>query len=222
MLGALPGLCRRRGSLFTLLSQPFLASLTVVFGHCQKQRHLCTFNKSSCAFYLWDIYQAMGITMGGKPKGRDFTLNMRTSKPPRYRCLACGGPRSPSYHLRHPPSKPRPAPGLCRECFELERMIEPPPVSTVTIHEIHYHHTYICQHGQHCTGRAANPPQEQFVGPVELPILPACPEIIELSGEEQGGKFFSPSQLLEHPPPIAMPLKKPNFCDGFYSSGICR
>ncbi|KFY04081.1 hypothetical protein O988_01023 [Pseudogymnoascus sp. VKM F-3808] len=78
--------------------------------------------------------------MGGKPKGRDFTLNMRTSKPP---------------------SKPRPAPGLCRECFELERMIEPPPVSTVTIHEIHYHHTYICQHGQHCTGRAANPPQEQ-------------------------------------------------------------
>jgi hypothetical protein len=157
-----------------------------------------------------------------KPKGREFTLNMRTSKPPRYRCLACGGPRSPSYHLRHPSSEPRPAPGLCRECFEIERMTEPLPVSTVTIHEHHHYHTYICQHGHHCMGRARNSPQEQVVRPVELPTLSACPVIIELSGEEQGGKFSSPSQLLEHPPPLAMPLKKPSFFDDFLAESVAK
>lgn len=220
MSEALPEKCRRRGPLFTLLSKPILASLRVVFGYRQKERHHCTFNKNNCAFTYGIFTKQRASPMAGKPKGREFTLNMRTSKPPRYRCLACGGPRSPSYHLRHPPSEPRPAPGLCRECFEMERRTEPLPVSTVTIHEIHHYHTYICQHGQHCMGRAENPPQEQVVRPVELPILPACPAIIELSGEEQGGKFFPPSQLLERPPPQAMPLKKPSFCDGFHSSGI--
>jgi len=164
----------------------------------------------------------MAITVAGKPKSREFTSSMRTSKPPRYRCQACGGPRSPSYHLRHPPSKPPPAPGLCRECFEMERMNEPLPVSTVTIYEIHHYHTYICQHGQCCTGRAENLPQEQVVRPVELPVLPVCPAIIELSGEEQVYKFSSPSQLLEHPPPQAIPLNQPGFSNGLQSSRICR
>ena len=146
------------------------------------------------------------LSKSGKLEDRDSARSTRSTdstKPARYRCIACDRPRSSSYHRRHPPGEPPPPQGICRRCIEKEQQQEhlpPPPV--ITIYEIHhYHHACACKHEKPCAS-----------APVELPLSPAYPGCAELSAEERKDRSISPHQLLEQvAPPLVKLWAKPSY-----------
>ncbi|KAH6667761.1 hypothetical protein B0J14DRAFT_567132 [Halenospora varia] len=130
------------------------------------------------------------------------TRSTSSTKPSRYRCIACGRSRSSTYHSRHPPEEPPPPQGICRRCIDKEEQEEHfPPPPEITIYEFHYyHHTCTCQHGQPFASTA-----------VELPLSPAYPACAELPAEDFKDRSLSPHQLIERvPPPVAF-WRKPSY-----------
>ena len=144
--------------------------------------------------------------MQGKKEYRELARSTRSTcngKLVRYRCIACGRPRSSTYHLRHPPEKPPPPQGICRRCIDKEKQKEHlPPPPAITIYEIHYyHHACTCKREQHCASTH-----------VELPLSPAHPVYAELPAEDRKGGSLHLYQLFERvPPPVKFETKVPTF-----------
>jgi hypothetical protein len=182
-----------------------------------------------------EIVQAISkLSMQGKKEYREPARSTKSTcnrKPARYRCIACGRPRSSTYHLRHPPEEPPPPQGICHRCVDKENQKEhltppPPPPLAITIYEIHYYHqACTCKREQHCASTH-----------VELPLSPAHPRCAELSAEDRKGGSLPLSaarpgyaelpaedrkggslplyQLFERVPPPVKFGTKPNFRSG--------
>mgnify|MGYP001204321117 FL=1 len=119
---------------------------------------------------------------------------------PRYRCIACGRPRSSRFHSRHPPEDPPPPQGICRRCIGTERKENLPLTPEIKIYEFHYyHHDCTCTHEQPCRRSA-----------VERSRTLGYPSCAELPAEDITGRTPPPYRPTERvPPPVAF-WRKPS------------
>jgi hypothetical protein len=148
-------------------------------------------------------FKAMSkLLMSQKHKYQDLARSTRSTgsvKPARFWCIACDRPRSFTYHLRHPPKKPCPPPGVCRKCIKREQLKEHPylPLAIMFYKVHHYYYTCAYINEQPCAST-----------PVELPLRPAYPEYAELLAEECKDRPLSSHQLLERAPsPVKFEIK---------------